>query len=107
MVEAPPAPEPQPMPEPETQPPSKKLIETKSVEVFNSGNYISLTGIGRDWDSFEIEGVEVGKSDGVQYYNDFTVHNNAKVESIKTATGLRNYNLGNFVVKKFRGGGVN
>lgn len=97
-------PEPDPIPEPETERPSKKLIETKSVEVFNGGSYISITGIGRDWDSFEIAGVEVSKSDGVQYYNDFTVHNNDKFQSIQTATGLANYNIGNFIVKKFRGG---
>lgn len=103
VVETPPVPEPEP--QPETQPPSRKLIGTKSVEVFNSGNYISLTGMGRDWDSFEIGEVEVSKSDGVQYYNDFTVHNNDKVQAIKTATGLRNYSIGNFTVRKFRGGG--
>lgn len=100
-----PQPELQPTPEPEIERPSRKLIETKSVEVFNSGNYISVTGVGRDWDSFEIEGVEVSKSDGVQYYNDFTVHNNDKVQAIKTATGLRNYSPGDFTVRKFRGGG--
>lgn len=106
VVETPPEPQPetQPIPEPEIERPSKKLIETKRLEVFNGGSYISITGIGRDWDSFEIAGVEVSKSDGVQYYNDFTVHNNDKFQSIQTATGLANYNIGNFIVKKFRGG---
>lgn len=101
----PPVVETPPTPQPETERPGRKAFETKSVEVFNGGSYISITGIGRDWDSFEIAGVEVSKSDGVQYYNDFTVHNNDKFQSIQTATGLTNYNIGNFIVKKFRGGG--
>lgn len=97
-------PEPQPIPEPEIERPSRKAFETKRVEVFNAGSYISITGIGRDWSAFEIEGVEVIQSDGVSYYNDFTVHNSDKVQAIQTATGLRSYNLGNFNVRKFRGG---
>ena len=99
-----PQPEPQSVPEPEIERPSKKTFETKRVEVFNAGNYISVTGVGRDWDAFEIKGVEVSQSDGVNYYNDFTVHNSDKVQAIQTATGLRNYSIGNFIVRKFRGG---
>lgn len=100
-----PQPEPRPIPEPEIERPSRKAFETKRVEVFNAGNYISVTGVGRDWDAFEIEGVEVSQSDGVNYYNDFTIHNSDKVQAIQTATGLRNYSIGNFNVRKFRGGG--
>lgn len=88
----------------ETERPSRTPFETKSVEVFNAGNSISISRIGRDWDSFEIAGVEVSQSDGTQYYNDFTINNNLKVQSVKLATKLGNYSIGNFVVRKFRGG---
>lgn len=106
VVETPPVPvpEPQPVPEPEIERPSRKVFETKSVEVFNAGTSISITKIGRDWDSFEIEGVEIEKSDGTQYYNDFTIGNRDKVQAIIEATGLRSYSIGNFNVRKFRGG---
>lgn len=99
-----PQPEPQSVPEPEIERPSKKTFETKSIEVFNAGTSISITKIGRDWDSFEIEGVEIEKSDGTQYYNDFTIRNRDKVQAIIQATGLRSYSIGNFNVRKFRGG---
>ena len=107
VVETPPTPvpEPQPVPDPEIERPSRKAFETKSIEVFNAGTSISITKIGRDWDSFEIEGVEIEKSDGTQYYNDFTIRNRDKVQAIIQATGLRSYSIGRFNVRKFRGGG--
>ncbi|WP_347298192.1 hypothetical protein [Dolosigranulum savutiense] len=86
------------------QRPSRKAFETKNVEVFNSVTSISISKIGRDWDQFEIEGIEVEKSDGTQYYKDFTIRNRDKVQAVIQVTGLRNYSIGNFVVRKFRGG---
>lgn len=98
-----PEPETEDLPSSPTVPtPLKKAFATPRLELFNSVNSISVTGVGRDWGSFEIEGVEIEKSDGTQYYNDFTITNRDRVQAIIQATGLGSYSIGYYSVKKFK-----
>lgn len=88
----------------EAPPTSKQHFATENIEFFNAISYILVTRIGSDWDSFEVEGVEVSKSDGYQSYKDFTINNRDKIAEVQRATSLSPYGIGRFDVKKYRAG---
>lgn len=97
-----PEPESPPVETPPAPPKSKQHFATENIEFFNAISYISVIRIGRDWDSFEVEGVEVSQSDGRQSYNDFTINNKEKIAEVQRATQLRPYGVSRFNVKKYR-----
>lgn len=97
------APETEDLPSSPTVPtPLKKVFATVRLELFNAVTSISVIGVGRDWDTFEIEGVEITKRDGRHPYRDFTITNSEKIHAVIQATGLGSYSIGYYSVKKFK-----
>lgn len=97
------APETEDLPSSPTVPtPLKKAFATVRLELFNAVTSISVIGVGRDWDTFEIEGVEITKRDGRHPYRDFTITNSEKIHAVIQATGLGSYSIGYYSVKKFK-----